>query len=163
MDLLDKLKLVNRSNIGVTCIYRSLLMEGKEPPIYQEVGNHIELTFAASPLHSDFLNLVKQVVEKGQVMDVDHLLTLHYLISHEEIATSSAAIVSQRNLEQARELLSRLANNMGLIDAIGRGRGRHYTLARFAYDMFKGSMTYKRKNILDKEAMKMRILSVLKD
>lgn len=163
MDLLDKLKLVNRSNIGVTRIYRSLLMEGKEPPIYREVGNHIELTFAASPLHSGFMNLVNHVAEKGQVIDVDHLLILQYLIRHEEIDTSSAAMVSQRNLEQARELLSRLANNMGIIDAIGRGKGRYYTLSRFAYDMLKGSMTYERKQILDKEAMKMRILSVLKD
>lgn len=163
MDLLDKLKLVNRSNIGVTRIYRSLLMEGKEPPIYREVGNHIELTFAASPLHSGFMNLVNHVAEKGQVIDVDHLLILQYLIRHEEIDTSSASMVSQRNLEQARELLSRLANNMGIIDAIGRGRGRYYTLSRFAYDMLKGSMTYERKKILDKEAMKMRILSVLKD
>lgn len=163
MDLLDKLKLVNRSNIGVTRIYRSLLMEGKEPPIYREVGNHIELNFAASPLHSGFMNLVNYVAEEGQVIDVDHLLILQYLIRHEEIDTSTAAMVSQRNLEQARELLSRLANNMGLIEAIGRGRGRYYTLSRSAYDMLKGSMTYERKQSLDKEAMKMRILSVLKD
>ena len=84
---------LNRSNIGVTRIYRSLLMEGKEPPIYREVGNHIELTFAASPLHSGFMNLVNHVAEKGQVIDVDHLLILQYLIRHEEIDTSSAAMV----------------------------------------------------------------------
>lgn len=66
-------------------------------------------------------------------------------------------------VEQARELLSRLANNMGLIEAIGRVRGRYYTLSRFAYAMLKGNMTYERKQSLDKEAMKMRILSVLKD
>ena len=31
-DLMDKLKLVNRSNLGVPRIYKSLLTEGKEPP-----------------------------------------------------------------------------------------------------------------------------------
>lgn len=163
MDLLDKLKLVNRSNIGVTRIYSSLLMEGKEPPIYREVGNHVELTFTASPLHAGFMNLVKNVAEQGQVVDVDHLLILQYLIRHEEIDTISAAVVSQRSIEQARELLSRLANNMELIEAVGRGRGRYYTLSRIAYDILKGSMTYERKQSLDKEAMKIRILSVLKD
>jgi len=30
-DLMDKLRLVNRSNLGVPRIYKSLLIEGKEP------------------------------------------------------------------------------------------------------------------------------------
>ncbi|WP_258880782.1 RNA-binding domain-containing protein [Clostridium estertheticum] len=34
-DLLDRLKLVNRSNLGVPRIYKSLLIEGKEPPQYR--------------------------------------------------------------------------------------------------------------------------------
>ena len=57
MDLLDKLKFVNRSNLGVPRIYRSLLIEGKEPPVYREIGNHIELTFIASPLNGGFKTL----------------------------------------------------------------------------------------------------------
>lgn len=163
MDLLDKLKLVNRSNLGVSRIYKSLLMEGKEPPIYREVGNQIELTFTASPLHAGFMNLVKQMSGQDQVVDVDHLLIMQYLMRHEEIDTITAAAVSQRSLEQARELLSRLANNMGLIESVGRGKGRYYKLSRVSYEMFKGSMTYERNQSLDKEAMKIRILSVLKD
>ncbi|WP_019537246.1 RNA-binding domain-containing protein [Paenibacillus ginsengihumi] len=163
MDLLDKLKLVNRSNLGVSRIYRSLLMEGKEPPIYREVGNHIELTFTSSPLHAGFMNLVKEMEKRDQGVDVDHLLIMQYLMRHEEIDSTTAATVSQRSLEQARELLSKLANNMELIEPVGRGRGRYYTLTRFAYELLKGSMAYERKRSLDKEAMKIRILSVLKE
>lgn len=163
MDLLDKLKLVNRSNLGVSRIFRSLLIEGKEPPIYREVGNHIELTFTASPLHAGFMNLVKQMAERDQIVDVDHLLIMQYLMRHEDIDTSAGAVATQRSLEQAREVLSKLANNFGLIEPIGRGRGRYYTLSRYAYEWLKGSMTYERKQSLDKEAMKIRILSVLKE
>src|SRR5699024_2600946 len=76
MDLLDRLKLVNRSNLGVSRIYRSLLLEGKEPPIYNEIGNNIELTFIASPLKTGFKNIVERLTESGKILDVDHLLIL---------------------------------------------------------------------------------------
>ncbi len=48
MDLLDRLKLVNRSNLGVSRIFRSLLIEGKEPPIYREVGSNIAYLYIFS-------------------------------------------------------------------------------------------------------------------
>lgn len=163
MDLLDKLKLVNRSNLGVSRIFRSLLLEGKEPPMYREVGHNIELTFISSPLNTGFMNLVNKMAEQGHVLDVDHLLIIQFLMRHEDIDTNDAAIVTQRGHEQAREQLSKLANEMGLIESIGRGRGRYYTLSRFAYELLKGSMTYERQQTLDKEAIKIRILTVLRE
>ncbi|WP_281890728.1 ATP-binding protein [Paenibacillus sp. YYML68] len=163
MDLLDRLKLVNRSNLGVSRIFRSLLMEGKEPPIYREVGNHIELTFTASPLNTGFINLVSKMTEVNQLIDVDHLLIIQYLMRHEDIDTQEAAMVTQRSTEQARELLSKLANNMQLIEPVGRGKGRYYTLSRTAYELLKGNMTYERQQSLDKEAIKIRLLSILKE
>ncbi len=65
MDLLDRLKLVNRSNLGVSRIFRSLLIEGKEPPIYREVGSNIELTFISSSLNKDFKNLIIHIGKKA--------------------------------------------------------------------------------------------------
>jgi len=109
------------------------------------------------------MNLVKEMEKRDYVVDVDHLLIMQYLMRHEEIDTATAAMVSQRNVEQARELLSRLANNMDLIEPVGRGKGRYYTLSRFAYELLKGTMVYERKRSLDKEAMKIRILSILKE
>lgn len=47
-------------------------------------------------------------------MDVDHLLILQYLLRHEQIDTSFAASVSQRSIEQARELLSKMNNEFVL-------------------------------------------------
>lgn len=163
MDLLDRLKLVNRSNLGISRIYRSLLIEGKEPPIYREVGNHIELMFTASPLNTGFMNLVNKMAESNQQVDVDHLLIIQYLIRHEDIDTQNAAIVTQRSSEQARELLSKLAHTMNLLESVGRGRGRYYTLTRTAYELLKGNMTYERQQSLDKEAIKIRLLSILRD
>lgn len=162
MDLLDRLKLVNRSNLGVSRIFRSLLIEGKEPPIYREVGSNIELTFISSPLNKDFKNLINHMAQEKSHIDVDHLLILQYLIRHEEIDTSIAAEVAQRSMEQARELLSKMQNEFNLLESIGRGKGRYFTLSRSAYRLLKGELQYERQQILDKEAVKIRILSILK-
>ncbi|WP_338778632.1 RNA-binding domain-containing protein [Metabacillus sp. FJAT-52054] len=163
MDLLDRLKLVNRSNLGVSRIFRSLLIEGKEPPIYREIGGHIELFFISSPLNNSFKNLVKQMVDDGNHIDVDHLLILQYLIRHEQINTIIAAEVAQRSMEQARELLSKMYNEFNLVEPVGRGKGRYYTLSRHSYDLLKENMKYERQQSLDKEAVKIRILSILKE
>jgi ATP-dependent DNA helicase RecG len=82
---------------------------------------------------------------------------------HEDIDTQDAATVTQRSPEQVRELLSKLAHNMNLIEPVGRGRGRYYTLTRTAYELLKGDMTYERQQSLDKEAIKIRLLSILKE
>ena len=71
-------------------------MEGKEPPIYSEIGNHIELTFTASPLHTGFMNLVNKMTDSDQLVDVDHLLIIQYLMRHKDIDTQIAAAVTQR-------------------------------------------------------------------
>ncbi len=163
MDLLDRLKLVNRSNLGVSRIYRSLLMEGKEPPNYREVGNNIELTFIASPLKKGFKMIVDTLINEGKFLDVDHLLILQFLLRHEQIDTSIAASVAQRGIEQARELLSKMNNEFNLIEPIGRGKGRYYTLTRYAYSLLEEDMKYERQQSLDKEAIKIRILSILKE
>lgn len=163
MDLLDKLKLVNRSNLGVSRIYRSLLMEGKEPPIYREVGNNIELTFISSSFKNGFKLIVDALISEGKTVDVDHLLILQYLLRHEEIDTPVAAAVAQRSVEQARELLVKMHNEFNLIESRGRGKGRYYTLTRYAYSLLEENMKYERQQSLDKEAIKIRILTVLKE
>lgn len=49
-------------------------MEGKEPPIYREVGNNIELTFIFSPFKNGFKLIVEALINERKQIDVDHLL-----------------------------------------------------------------------------------------
>ncbi len=88
------------------------------------------------------MNLVNKMAEKDQIVDVDHLLIIQYLMRHEEINTQDAGAVTQRSTELARELLSILANEMNLIESVGRGKGRYYTLSKSTYELLKGNMTY---------------------
>ncbi|WP_415579402.1 helix-turn-helix domain-containing protein [Filibacter tadaridae] len=163
MELLDRLHLVNRTNMGVPRIYRSLLIEGKEPPSYREVGNSIELNLIASSLFPDFKKFVAELQRRGISLDVDHLLILQYLLRHEQIDTHTAMRVAQRGQDQARELLSNLTNDLRLLGAIGRGKGRYYTLSKATSDALKEKMSYERQVNLDDEAVKMRILTLLRE
>ncbi|MCH4985624.1 RNA-binding domain-containing protein [Macrococcoides goetzii] len=163
MELLDRLKLVNRSNLGVSRIYKSLLLEGKEPPIYRKVGLNIELTFLSSSLNEKFIDFVEELSSDGKTIDVDHLLIIQYLIRHEEIDTSIASELIQRSTTQAKEILSQMKTEYQIIEAVGRGKGRYYTLSKESYDSLKNDMSYERQLNLDKQAIKIRILTVLKE
>jgi len=55
-----------------------------------------------------------------------------------------------------------MQNDFNLIESFGRGKGRYFTLSRSAYELLKGDMQYERRQGLDKEAVKIRILSILK-
>lgn len=46
VEVLMRLRLVNRSNLGMSRMFQSLLVEGKEPPTIQEQGEAVRLTFS---------------------------------------------------------------------------------------------------------------------
>ncbi|PID03009.1 hypothetical protein CSV67_05955 [Sporosarcina sp. P2] len=56
-----------------------------------------------------------------------------------------------------------MASDFKLLDPIGTGRGRYYTLSRRAYELMEDNMGYERQQVLDKEAIKIRVLSILKE
>ena len=80
-----KLRLVNRSNLGIERIYTALLVEGKEPPLIEDLGEVFRLTLRASELSPSFRVFVSEVEKQGIYLGVDHLLILQYLLRHAEI------------------------------------------------------------------------------
>ncbi len=162
-DLLDKLRLVNRSNLGVPRIYKALLIEGKEPPQYRQVGESIELTMMASTLVPSFRRFVKKMSDDGILMDVDHLIVLNYLLRYREITSLEASTICQRSIEQARELLNNMESQLRLLQSGGASKGKYYTLKASVYALLEHDTEYNRDKRLDKESMKIRILTLLKE
>ena len=74
VEALTRLRLVNRSNLGVARMFSALLMEGKRPPIIQEIGESVTITFLKSELAAAFRLFVAEKTGKGQEFSVDHLL-----------------------------------------------------------------------------------------
>lgn len=162
-DLMDKLKLVNRSNLGVPRIYKSLLVEGKEPPQYREIGKSIELTINASNVSVEFLNFLDNIKQNNYTLDVDHLIILNYLIKHREINLAEASRITQRGTEQARDVLSYMENEVDIIESNGNIRNKIYMMSSKSYDILGKSTNYYRDRGLDDASAKAIILSTLRD
>jgi len=94
---------------------------------------------------------------------VDHLIILNYLLRHREIDTYNASVICQRSIEQVRETLSHMENNLKLIQSGGTIKKKYYTFTREVYSMIEKVTEYDRDKRLDKESIKMRTLSILKE
>src|SRR5260370_2233432 len=54
VEALTRLRLINRSNLGVARMFSALLIEGKEPPLIEEQGEAVKVTFLARALSVSF-------------------------------------------------------------------------------------------------------------
>lgn len=142
---------------------KSLLSEGKEPPQYREIGKSVELIINASNVSVKFLNLLNNIKKNNHILDVDHLIILNYLMKHREINLSEASRITQRGIEQARDVLSYMENQIEVIESNGNTRNKKYMMSYKAYDLLGESTKYYRDRDLDDMSAKAIILSTLKD
>jgi len=155
---LTRLRLANAANLGVPRVYRDLLSEGKEPPIYWATNQLVRVTVKAQEARPGFLEFVKRYPD----VDVDHLLVVHYLTRHRELTAQTAAQICQRSIKEAQELLSELAHRWQILDTGGgAGRGRYYRLSRNAYTVLVTALSYHVDRQLLVENAKARVLSAL--
>lgn len=162
MDLLDRVRLVNRTNLGVPRIYSSLLREGKEPPRYQDSGAQITLTMLASEITPAFKNFVEFEQSEGNFLDVDDLLVLQYLLKHAKANLQDLAKTTQRTNDMAKEQMSRLVE-CNILEKLGTGTGQSYILSQRVSERLKNNLAYERNHELDKERVKLQIISYIKN
>jgi len=142
---------------------KNLLIEGKEPPQYRQIGESIELTIIASSVVPSFRQFITRIIDQGINIDVDHLIVLNYLLRHREITSLEASYICQRSVEQSRELLSHIEKELDLIQSGGIAKGKYYTLKPSTYTILEKDAQYDRDKRLDKESIKIRILTLLKE
>ena len=103
---LVRLRLINRSNLGISRMFAAMLVEGKEPPFIEEIGESVRVKFQRCDISLPFRLIVAKESEKGHILSVDHLLILQYLLKHSEMDTSTAAHLCQRQEGQVRDALT---------------------------------------------------------
>lgn len=116
VEALTRLRLVNRSNLGVSRIFSAFLMEGKRPPILQEIGDSVSVTFLRSDIQPVFRSLVAQY--RQDPFNVDELVVLNHILANRE--TRESDILHEGRL--SRDLLSRALASLakkGVIATIG--------------------------------------------
>lgn len=161
VEVLTRLRLINRSNLGVSRMFSALLIEGKEPPRIREIGESVSVSFPKRQLNAAFRLFVAQEADKhGHKLGLDELLLLQYLLQHPEVDTSTAAVLCQRGDAEIRDSLSDM-EAAGYIEHGGTTRGTYWCMAPELYDrLINGGQGEARRRIVW-DAAKTRVLSIL--
>lgn len=161
VDALVRLRLINRSNLGIPRIYRSLLIEGKELPDLHEVGECFRITFRASPVSPSFRAFVAEEGASGVELGVDYLLILQHLLRHAEIDAVEAARLCQRTEADVADILLRMEGQLGYLDR-GGSQDAYWTLRPEVHARLAGGAGGERSRKSEWEIAKSRVLSVIR-
>jgi ATP-dependent DNA helicase RecG len=157
-------RLVNRQNLGIPRIFRALLEEGKEPPVFDEIGQTVRVNFPGQKVDQAFKTLLSFLTDKqGAYLDVDDLLLLHFFRRRHEVPWNEVREAYPYDDRRLREKLASLETNLLMLEHSGTGRGTIYRLSRRASAILNQGVTYDMTRRLDREAIKVRILSLLRD
>lgn len=162
VDALTRLRLVNRSNLGVRRMYHALLIEGKEPPSILDEGEAVRVILRASDLSIPFRMFVADEANHGLILSVEHLLVVQHLLRHPEIDTATAVRIMQHPESDAREILSHMETEFGYLERGGTGRGTYWTLRPELHRRLSAPGHPERDRRIDWEAAKTRVYSILK-
>jgi ATP-dependent DNA helicase RecG len=161
VEALTRLRLVNRSNLGVPRMFRAMLIEGKEPPRIEEQGDAVKVLLIGGNLSAPFRAFVAEENQRGIDLSVDYLLILQYLLAHPEIDTATAARICQRRENDARDILSQMEVERDYLERGGTGRGTYWRLRSAIFERIV-NRSAERSRRIDWETAKARVLSVLK-
>lgn len=162
VEVLTRLRLVNRSNLGIPRIFRAMMMEGKQPPLIDEQGDAVKITLLAGKFTAPFRAFVAEEEQAGRDISIDHMLILQYLMQNPEIDTSTAAHICQRREEEARRVLSSMESERDYLERGGAGRGTYWVISRKLHSRLMTAGDFDARQRTDWDASKTRVLSILR-
>ena len=133
-----------------------------EAPIYEVLGENVELTLLGSVVVPSIRILVKQLSEKGVRIEVDELIILNYLLRHREITAQTASEICQRSVRKISETLNSMDVDNHILTAAGKGKGRYYVLSNEIHKLLAEDVQYSRNEQAEEAALKAQILTLLK-
>ena len=151
-EALARCGLVERAGQGVNLMFERSVLQSKPLPDYSNtVAHEVRVTLHGAVTNPAFLRFIERVGQETlSGFSTNDLLVLDCLQKDEPIP------------EQLRARLPRLVN-IGVVEAIGRGRGTRYLLGRRFYAAMGQRGVYTRRRGLDREANKALLLQHLSD
>ena len=125
-DALQSIGLVNRMGLGVDRIFEDTLRAGKDFPRYESDIGTVKLTLPIL-IHRGFARLVAESNVRDERLELDDLMIMRILMTHQELDRWSAADVLQITEAEAADRLASL-NARGFLKVRGRGQGTAYRL-----------------------------------
>jgi len=159
---LSRLRLVNRSNLGIGRMFEAMLIEGKEPPLIVDEESAVRVVFKRQETSTPFREFIANEGKAGRVLDVDHLLVLRYLLDHAETDTATAAVLCQRRDAEMRDILDEMSQLYGYLERGGAGRGTWWRLKPALHRKLEGAGHAERDQRIDMDVAKIRVLNMLK-
>ena len=159
---LARLRLVNRSNLGIGRMFEAMLVEGKEPPLIIDEESAVRIVFKRQETARPFREFIAEEGKAGRTLDVDHLLVLRYLLSHPEIDTSTAAELCQRRDAEMRDILDEMVQIFDYLERGGSGRGSWWRMKPALHRRLEGLGHAERDQRIDWDVAKTRVLNMLK-
>ena len=159
---LAKLRLVNRSNLGIGRMFEAMLIEGKEPPLIVDEDSAVRVVFKRQETSASVREFIADEGKAGRILDVDHLLVLRYLLGHAEIDSPTAAELCQRRDAEMRDILDDMAQVYAYLERGGAGRGTWWRMKPALHKRLEGVGNAERNQRIDWDVAKTRILNMLK-
>lgn len=159
---LAKLRLVNRSNLGIGRMFEAMLIEGKEPPHIIDEESAVRVVFKRQETAQPFRKFIAEEGKAGRMLDVDHLLVLRYLLSHPEVDTATAAELCQRRDAEMRDILDEMVQVFDYLERGGVGRGTWWRMKPALHRRLEGLGHAERDQRIDWDVAKTRVLNMLK-
>jgi ATP-dependent DNA helicase RecG len=159
---LSKLRLVNRSNLGIGRMFEAMLIEGKEPPVIVDEDSAVRVVFKRQETSASFREFIADEGKAGRVLDVDHLLVLSFLLGHAEIDTATSAELCQRREAEMRDILDEMVQVYDYLERGGTGRGSWWRLKPPLHRRLDGAGHAERDQRIDIDVAKTRVLNMLK-
>lgn len=141
-ELLDRVRYMERSGLGVDRIFEDQLRYGKLPPSYTADRAAVRLHLDASKFDEPFARFVLAEQEVGRSWTVEELLVASYLRRMGPADRPTLAGVMQRSEEEAQDLINELLGN--LLDRFGSGPGTRFALNARTQAALGAEATYTR-------------------
>lgn len=149
-EILDRVRYMERSGLGVDRIFEDQLRFGKLPPAYLADRTMVRLRLDASKFDEPFARFVLAEELGGRQLTVEDLLLLSSLRRLGPLARPAVARAIQRTEEESQDLLNELLARH-LVDRWGAGTGLRYGLSARVQTALGAAATYTRERGLARE------------
>lgn len=150
-EILERVRYMERSGLGVDRIYVDQLRFGKAPPIYTAERTFVRLHLGASDVDEPFARLVLAEEEAlGRAWTVETLLLMSHLRRMGPADRSTLARVMQQSDEEAHEVIG-TAIDARLVERFGSGAAIRFGLSARVQAALGAEATYTRERGLARE------------